>query len=117
MDEITFWQAGFKLTASAPAEAAHLPADAATAVAGLSHLILRDTRLLPTPWVYRATWQDSLGAHEVCTLTPADLTLVQAAIALREAHPQAVSLLDTRNLLIAHGHFPHLEPDRLPARV
>jgi hypothetical protein len=114
---MTFWQAGFKLLASAPAEAAQLPADAATAVAGLSHLILRDARVLPEPWVYRATWEDGLGAHEVSTLARCDLALVQTAIALRQAHPDAATLLDTRNLLITNGHLPWLKPYHLPARV
>lgn len=117
MNEITFWQAGFKLIASVPAEAAQLPADAATAVAALSHMIARNGITLAKPWIYHATWSDLDGAHEVSTLTPADLDLIEAAHALRDSHPEATSILSTRNLLIVNGHFPWLQPYHMPTRA
>jgi hypothetical protein len=117
VDQITFWQANFRLIASVPAEVAHLPPDAATAVAGMSHMIFRSGITLAKPWVYRATWSDQDGDHEVSTLTRADLALLDAAITLRRQHPDATSVLETRNLLINHHHFPWLQPYHAPTHA
>jgi hypothetical protein len=115
--EITFWQGAGKLIGTVPNEAAQLPCDAATAVAGISHIVFRNGYTLTPPWMYRATWSDQDGDHEVSTLTQADLVLVQTAIGLRRVHPEAIFVRDTRNLLIAHGHFPGRSPYHAPMRA
>lgn len=108
--KITFRQAAHKLTAGAVVEAEALPADAATAVATISHMLYRDGITQREPWLHSATWDDEAGEHVVSMITLADRDLVKTAIAYRQDHPDLQSVQATRNFLIDHGHFPDLKP-------